>query len=325
MWWNACFGPLDPFAFADMKPRLINKFKNNNELQNRLMTWTNTAINMYKWNGLTDSMSERMLELSFLLRGSAMIAEINGAYYTLACNPGSDYTMYGEPTKAFGTGFNGFNREFRLYIPGADEGKLLRETTGLRASMNYEAVLGWDNKARYPYINYIINSCLRAADIKRSEDVVRNNMKKPAIVTCEESMVNSVKQAFKDKDDNNEVIVIALGNFSPESIKVWDLKVDPSILKEFADAGEREENYLREVFGLNALPNADKRERLITDEANANNEATKTNGDIRLIMREQFCEHVNTAFDLNLSVELRVKPEEFEVEEEPEDVDMEQV
>lgn len=308
MWWNMCFGSIDPFMFCDMKPKLLNKFKNSIELQNHLMRWSNIAMNMYEWSGLTNTMDSRMLEMSFLLRGAGMVAEVNGALYTLACAPGGDYNIYGNPTKCYGYGFNGFNREFNLYVPGADEGSLVLETTGVRASKNYDAVMGWDNKGRYPYMNYIINSCLRLADIKRSEDVVRSNMKKPAIVTCEESMLNTVREAFKSKDDNQDVIAIALGNFSADSVRVWDLKVDPGILKEFADAAEREENYLREVFGLNALPNVDKRERLITDEANANNEATQTNADIRLNMREAFCEMCNDAFGLNMSVRPRVEP-----------------
>ena len=74
---------------------------------------------------------------------------------------------------------------------------------------------------------------------------------------------------------------------------------------------------MRDVFGLNSLPNQDKRERLITDEANANNELTQSSADIGLVMREQFCEDLYTAFGIPCSVKLRVEP----VKEVDEDVD----
>lgn len=324
MWLTNFCGAIDIFGGTNLKQKQLAQFKNSLELQNQLMRWMNVALNMYVWEGLPKSVDARFLEISFITRGAAMIVEMEGSYYSLLCLPGYDYNLYGYPTRAFGMGMNGFTKQFDLFVDGADEGKLLLKTVGIEATTKYNAVLGFDNKARYPYMNYITNSCLRLADIRRSADVVRNNLKQPAIVACEDTQVNTVKEAFKQRDENQNVIAIGLGGLSMDSIKVWDLKTDPNLLKEFADAAEREENYLREVFGLDSIPNQDKRERLITDEAESNNEITQSNGDIRLNMREKFCEQVNEAFGLNISVRVNVEVSEDVVDEEAEEEEEEE-
>lgn len=314
MWWNGMCGPFDPFSGVKSNKKLA-KYKNMLEFQNQFMYWMNLLINRYKYNGLPESVNERIIELSFLLRGAAMVAEVDGNHYSLMCAPGADYNIYGEPTKAWGYGMNGFNREFNLYVRGSDEGPLtLRGVSGTNATSNYNAVMGWDNKARYPYVNYLIAECTRLADIQRSNDVIRANLKRPAIVACEETQVNTVRNAFKNKDENEDVIVISAAGLNIDSVKVWDLKTDPTLLAAFADDYERHEAHLRERAGLFSNPNQDKKERLLVDEVNANDEETQSSEDICLTMRKQFCEDLNNAFGLNVSVELRNKPDK-EVEE----------
>lgn len=314
MWWTGLCGPFDPFSGVKSNKKLA-KYKNMLEFQNQFMYWMNLLINRYKYNGLPGSVNERIIELSFLLRGAAMVAEVDGNHYSLMCAPGADYNIYGEPTKAWGYGMNGFNREFNLYVRGSDEGPLtLRGVSGANATRNYNAVMGWDNKARYPYVNYLIAECTRLADIQRSNDVIRANLKRPAIVACEETQVNTVRNAFKNKDENEDVIVISAAGLNIDSVKVWDLKTDPTLLAAFADDYERHEAQLRERAGLFSNPNQDKKERLLVDEVNANDEETQSSEDICLTMRQQFCEDLNNAFGLNVSVEPRNKPDE-EVQE----------
>ena len=59
------------------------------------------------------------------------------------------------------------------------------------------------------------------------------------------------------------------------------------------------------------IPNAntDKRERLVTDEVNANNVETATRCELWLDSLKKGCQKVNDMFGLTLSVDWRVKPE----------------
>ena len=61
------------------------------------------------------------------------------------------------------------------------------------------------------------------------------------------------------------------------------------------------------------IPNAntEKRERLITDEVNANNFATRTKAELWLEELKKCVEKVNEMFNLSISVDFRAKPEEL--------------
>ena len=78
---------------------------------------------------------------------------------------------------------------------------------------------------------------------------------------------------------------------------------------------------MKELLGVNNNPNVDKKERLLVDEVNANNEATEDNISHRLKERELFCERVNKAFGLNISVSVNVENYVDNVENEETEVD----
>lgn len=77
------------------------------------------------------------------------------------------------------------------------------------------------------------------------------------------------------------------------------------------------ENMFKTAIGI---PNAntDKKERLITDEVNANNEETQTLCELWLEQLQQACEKTSAMFGIKISVDWRIKPE-TEKEDYPED------
>ena len=60
------------------------------------------------------------------------------------------------------------------------------------------------------------------------------------------------------------------------------------------------ENELLTLFGLNNVIN--KKERLIVDEANANNDYINRNVDLLYKNRKQACDEINNKFGLNINV-----------------------
>lgn len=71
----------------------------------------------------------------------------------------------------------------------------------------YEAVLGYDNANAYPYVSYLVTAAKRLTDMMRSMDVVIQNLKQPVIITCEESMVNTVKETLNQRESNVTAII----------------------------------------------------------------------------------------------------------------------
>ena len=69
------------------------------------------------------------------------------------------------------------------------------------------------------------------------------------------------------------------------------------------------------AFGINNLNTADKKERLLTDEVNSNNDSIALNAAYRLDQRKHFCDNFNSVFGTNISCEIRHEFSEIESNE----------
>ena len=322
-WFNSYWGSI-PLDISKLSAKKLKQFETNLEFQNIFNNFFQAALNTFKWDGLPDTCDERMIERAFLLTGRCLIAEKDGALLSLVGAPASGYNLYGYPVKAFGWGFNGFNEEFSLYVKGSDESEAVsRNAGGGLATKKPAGVMGYDNSTGYPYVNYLITECYRLANLKMAIDVLCENLKQPMIVSCDDTAINSVREAFKQRSDNLPAIV-GTGKLPIDTFKVWDTQARPETLAEFKELYEWYESNLRELFGINSNDQQDKKERLLVDEINANDQMTKDSVDKRLVWRQRFATDCNKVFGTNISVSLRNPPEtgtEYNEEEDGEDVD----
>lgn len=305
MWYDCYFGQM-PIDNSKLSASKLAKRKNDQTFQNMFENYFTMAQNLFEWSGLPATCDERFLERCLLLYGKAMIVKQDGSYLSLGAANGAGINIYGYSLKAFGWGMNGFNKQFDVYIPGADIGAAVRKTSAGGDSYPVpEAVICYDNVDWYPYVNYIYDTAARLADLLRSCDVAVANLKSPFVVTCDESNLNSVKEAFKRRDENMATIITS-SSINLDSFKVWPTNADPETLKCFWEQFRNVESMLMEILGINSNDNTDKKERLLVDEINSNNEEASINLMKRLRQREIFCERVNDCFpDLNISVKLR--------------------
>lgn len=328
MWFSNYWGQL-PLDLSKLSAKKLKAFENNLEFQNIFHTFFQAAMNVFKWENLPETCDERMIERAFLLTGRCIIAEKDGSLLSLVGAPASGWTVYGYPVRAFGWGFNGFNEEFDVYVQGADDSDVIKENAGGLKAAPPTAVMGYDNSTAYPYINYILTECHRMANLKMAIDVLTENLKQPLIVSCDDTSINTVKEAFKNRADNIPAIV-GTGKLPIDSFKVWDTKANPETLAAFKDLYEWYEANLRELFGINSNDQEDKKERLLVDEINANDEMTADSVDKRLVWRQKFAEDCNKVFGTNIRVSLRNPPKQEKTDmNEPEgdddDVDMQEL
>lgn len=302
LWYQCIFGNM---PVRNMSERKLAKYETDREFVNTFNRLFNMALNTFSWEGLPETCNERFLELSLMLYGSALLCDKDGAFVNLASADGGEINIYGEPLTAYGYGLNGWNHKYNLYIDGMEESPVVLDGISREGSKQYNAVLCRDNKISYPYVNYIFMAAQRLTRAMRTMDVVCQNLKQPVIITCEESMVKTVRETLNQRGDNVNAI-ISSGKLPIDSFKVWDTKANPQTLSTMWEHYDSVEAHLKELFGVNSNSQADKRERLIVDEVNANNEATEQSVEHRLKERQLFCERVNKAFGLNISVQLNV-------------------
>ena len=287
----------------DKNKKVKSKYENAVTFNNELAGLITDSLHRYKWDNLPETVSERMLELSFLYRGWAGIFRIeNGALVTLLPSPDGSLNLYGDPTGAWGYGLNGYNRHFSVYVKGADDAEILKKSiSGVKNSPKPEGVIGRSNKLGYPDIFILVNAAERIADAARTLDTIARNLKHPAIIQTEDRAKNSVEQIFNSRD-NNDYLIIGDGGLPFESLKVMDIGMPAGALSEIWEYRENIINETREKLGIISNPEADKKERLLTDEINANNTQTFINLDKGLHARQEFADAVNAVFDTDIKV-----------------------
>ena len=83
-----------------------------------------------------------------------------------------------------------------------------------------------------------------------------------------------------------------------------DIKIDglsvPYVADKLLEDRKKIENELLTLFGLNNV--IEKKERMIVDEANSNNDYINRNVDLLYKNRKQACDEINEKFGLNISV-----------------------
>lgn len=238
------------------------------------------AVNMFEWSGLPDGIDEKFVEEFLFNNGQAIFfRDPSMSYMCLKADNGAELNVYGEPLGWWATGFN--------YHKYYDTDK---------------CVIISNNKLRLPTINFIMFYANKLTEAERTMDVNVKACKTPFIFACDDKDVLSFKQIFA-KVDGNEPAIYADRGLNLDSLQVFQTGVK-FLGNELQDYKHTVENELLTFLGVNNTP-VDKKERLITDEAESNNELIQSFCDIQLEAREKACEAINKMFDLNVSVKVR--------------------
>lgn len=297
-WWTDYYGhiPLSPKT----KPKNLARGRNWAEFMNQFQLGFSTAMSLFEWDGLPDTVDPTMLERCFLLTGHAAIAEIDGILVALAADVGYDRNANGWPTKGHLYAYNGDNWDANYYVPHAGNNKLLlRGPIGSDIPGNPMAVLGWDNVNGYPMINYIATSALRISDTIRSCDVAVKRLKSPVIIVADQSEVKSIND-FTRRIDDNDWLIITSKVLPMEGLNLVDNKMQPDTLAQLWQYKLNIEADRDQTLGIPNSPNQDKKERLISGEVDTNNAATALNIMKRLEWREKFADWCNDLWGLNM-------------------------
>lgn len=260
-----------------MTVKKLAKFKNQIVWQNVFSKLLQDALNRYHFEGLPDTISERVLLQSLVWYGSCAIFEKNDNLLALPCVPnGAGWNIYGDPASGWlFSNIGQLNEECQLYLPGSDESAFLNKTNGVNPkTAKVKGVFIRENAICYPFIRQVMYYSDAIADTMRTLDVCRANIKQPYIIVAEESIVNSVKKFFADRNDNMEYIVSS-GVFPADKIKLLPFETNSDALKDTTALVDWYYNKYKELCGVDNNSNIDKKgENLISQEININEEYT---------------------------------------------------
>ena len=107
MWIDAFYGGI-PLP-KNMSAKKLARLENDMEFLNTFADMFNSALNVFKWNGLPETCNERFLERSLLMRGSALIVKEGDKVYdeTKNCALGNVVSVEVGPSVNYGTDSSG--------------------------------------------------------------------------------------------------------------------------------------------------------------------------------------------------------------------------
>lgn len=248
------------------------------------------ATSLFTWEGLDEVAgvgASRFLELALYENGKAVFFKDDElGYLALRVNPNDKFNVYMLPTKVICYSFE-YNKEKNfddvVYIMNNNLQKPTFETLKLFAYKLYEI-------DRTSFTNLIAQ-------------------KTPVLIEGDTKTILTLKNVYMQYSGNTPFIF---------GSKQFDLNNKLSVLK--TDAPfllDKLQLYKHDVWcealtflGINNA-NTDKKERLITDEVNSNNELINYYLNCFYKTRKDACDRINKKYDLNISIKLNKDIEEL--------------
>lgn len=276
-WYDNIFGCIPTILGAENKTaRQLAKFKNVISFQNIFTRLIAKALSRYDIEGYPDTVNGRVLRMSLLYHGSVGFFDYNGSVLALPALPNANVTLYGDYKSMWVYGRNGYNAEIPLYVPGGDESPLVNKPVGgVVTRRQPRGVWVRENPQVFPFIRHCIDYAAKLSDAYRVLDINRHHLKVPYIIVADEQVVPTVKKTMETIDDNVNYIVSS-GIFPADRVNIIPTSTSPETLSATTDLIEWYWQDFDALCGKNSNSNPDKKERLLVDEVNANNETTQT-------------------------------------------------
>lgn len=263
------------------------------------------ARSVFKWDGLPPSINEKWVERILFLKGECVVyKDKNLGLIVTEFNNTNNVNMYNEYTEVapFGVGFT--PSPANIIVSGDKaNGVLIRNNDECLSTSFFVKLFAY-----------------RLAEISRTIDINIHAQKTPTLILGSEKQKHTLKNLYKQWN-GFEPVIYGDKSLDIDSIKV--LKTDsPIVFPELQVQKQSVWNECLTFLGINNA-NTEKRERLITDEVEANNTHIDLSAGCLLKARERACEELNRMFNTNISVRLRTDAELKEVmDSEPDETEV---
>ena len=261
----------------------MNKKLNNLTFTDYFYRLSLIALSIFKWENLPNGINERWIEKYLFDIGECMFFK--------------DPILGFRVSKSIDKGINVYNEPIDLEP----------ESTGLTEPKTYkngiDAVLIKNNDLSIPTLPTLQLYAYRLADLTRAQDVNITAQKTPILIITSDRQKLTMKNVF-NQWSGNEPVIYGDKEMNIDGVKV--LKTDaPIVFDKIQIQKHQLWNEVMTFLGVNNA-NQDKKERLVDDEVQANNEQVKICLDVMLKARQSACMDINRIFGTNIKVSARI-------------------
>lgn len=246
---------------------------NNRTLNDYLNRLTLIATSIFTWDGLDEiGGNSRFLEQTLFKYGRAVFCKDDELGYLSICvNPSDKLNVYNLPTKVQAWSI-GYTKDYKFD----------------------DVVYIMNNEMQLPTQNTIDLIAYRLYEVQRTIDVNIKAQKTPTLIEGDSKSMLTLKNLYMNYDGN---VPFIFGNKNFNLDKALNvLKTDaPFLVDKLSDYKTRVWEECLTFLGINNA-NTDKKERLITDEVNSNNDLIQYYFNCFYKTRKKACDEINKKF-----------------------------
>ena len=259
------------------------------------------SLNMFRWEGLPETIESRHIENSLFNYGLCLIVNDKDlGFLSVPCNYGANMNVNSVPTEVITCGFN-YIKTFKYMGKDKDKCQLI---------LNNDLAIGNENYIfEYAERMFEVENCIRV-NINQQKfpwfvNTKTNNKK--TMETMYQKVLNGEPYILGSKDQIGNVEVLTLNTpYIADKLNEYKYELEREVLS---------------FHGLNN--NFEKKERLLVDEVNSNNDFIDRNVELMYRQRKIACEQMNKKFGWNAKVvnlnEEAKENQKLELEKEGED------
>lgn len=255
---------------------------------------------MFEWQNLPPSMSSRFLEMCLYYQGqAALLYDGDYGFINTMASDGGYINIYGLPTEIMCYSYR-FNQRRSLYMTDTGEEK------------DKECILVLNNFERVPTTATVTLFAYRLAEAQRTADVNIKAQRTPLLITTDQKQYFTLKKMYEEYDGNTPAIFADKNTLNPDALK--SMKTDaPFIVNDITEYKREIWNEFLSFIGVSNLD--EKKERMISNEVNSNNELINLNLQALLIPRKEACEQFNEKYGLmgDKAINVRVRSDLYNV------------
>lgn len=278
------------------------KFKNNSMFIDSLLSNDLTyidylerlkkiAMSIFEWVNLPKSMDSIWLEKTLYYNGMAtLLKDKNYGFINTACVSSGYTNIYGLPTSFECYSFDYTSRR-KLYTGLSFNSENKREYME-----DKECILVMNNFDRIPTAQSIELFAFRLFNAERTCDININAQRTPILIITDEKQRLSMENLYSQYEGNKPVIFGDKNQLGTDVIRSINTQAN-YITDRIMDYKKEIWNEALTFLGINNM-NFDKKERLLQEEINSNNELINLNLQSYFVPRKKACEQFNEKFNL---------------------------